>query len=302
MPEHPPRGDWHPYRLPVYWSYYRLRRRLKQPGAARRVMCWTVLPTAAIVLIFVVLGPLSDLIARHDLGALALAQRAAHLQAARETARTQLLTLGAGLFPAGALWFTARNFSLSREGQVTERYTKAIEQLGSDKIDVRIGGIYALERVARDSAKDHPTVMEVLAAFIREHSREQWPLHTSGGEAPLRTTRPDVQAAVTVLGRRNSEHDRMNRIREPEPINLAGANLSRANVRRGDLSNVQLTNAVLSHADFTGSLLEETDLTGADLTGANLTGVLLYTTRIEGAVFPLDWTVPRGWKRDPDSG
>jgi len=58
---------------------------------------------------------------------------------------------------------------------VTDRYTKAIEQLGSDKRDVRIGGIYALERVARDSPRDHPTVIEVLAAFIREHSREQWP-------------------------------------------------------------------------------------------------------------------------------
>ena len=55
---------------------------------------------------------------------------------------------------------------------MTDRYTKAIEQLGSDKLDVRIGGIYALERVARDSARDHPTVMEVLTAFIREHSRD----------------------------------------------------------------------------------------------------------------------------------
>ena len=92
-----------------------------------------------------------------------------------DNARGRLLTLGAGLFAAGALVFTARNFTLSREGQVTDRYTKAIEQLGSDKLDVRIGGIYALERVARDSARDHPTVMEVLTAFIREHSREQWP-------------------------------------------------------------------------------------------------------------------------------
>jgi aspartyl-tRNA synthetase len=39
--------------------------------------------------------------------------------------------------------YTARNFTLSREGQVTDRYTKAIEQLGSDKPDVRTGGIYA---------------------------------------------------------------------------------------------------------------------------------------------------------------
>ena len=38
---------------------------------------------------------------------------------------------------------------------MTDRYTKAIEQLGSDKLDVRIGGIYALERIALDSDKDH---------------------------------------------------------------------------------------------------------------------------------------------------
>jgi hypothetical protein len=78
------------------------------------------------------------------------------------------------VFAAGALIFTGRNFGLARrtfrlteQGQVTDRYTRAVEQLGSEKLDVRIGGIYALERVARDSAIDHPTVMEVLTAFIR---------------------------------------------------------------------------------------------------------------------------------------
>jgi hypothetical protein len=74
--------------------------------------------------------------------------------------------------------YTARNFRVSREGQATDRYTKAITQLGDDKPDVRIGGIYALERVARDSKKDHPAVMEVLAAFVREHS--PGPLPPSG--------------------------------------------------------------------------------------------------------------------------
>jgi hypothetical protein len=51
---------------------------------------------------------------------------------------------------------------------VTARYTKAIEQLGSGKLDVRIGGIYALERIAHNSPQDQPAVLEVLAAFIRE--------------------------------------------------------------------------------------------------------------------------------------
>jgi MYXO-CTERM domain-containing protein len=82
----------------------------------------------------------------------------------QDPARGRLLTLGAGLFAAGALTFPAQNCRLARhtlelteQDQITDRYTKAIEQLGSDKLDVRIGGIYALERVARDSPGDHPT-------------------------------------------------------------------------------------------------------------------------------------------------
>ena len=146
--------------------------------------------------------PIADWLAHHDVGSV----KGPQLQTARDAARGRLLTLGAGLFAAGALVYTARNFTLSREGQVTDRYTKAIEQLGSDKLDVRIGGIYALERIARDSARDHPTVMEVLSAFIREHSREQWPPlpadDQSDADSEARTTRPDVQAAVTVIGRR----------------------------------------------------------------------------------------------------
>ena len=132
----------------------------------------------ALAIAWVLFVPVADWLAHHDVGSV----KGSLHETALDNARGRLLTLGAGLFAAGALVFTARNFTLSRrtfelteQGQVTDRYTKAIEQLGSDKLDVRIGGIYALERIARDSARDHPTVMEVLTAFIREHSREQWP-------------------------------------------------------------------------------------------------------------------------------
>jgi hypothetical protein len=90
-----------------------------------------------------------------------------------------VLTHGAGLFAAGALVFTAQNFVLTRrtvellrrtldlteQGQVTDRYTKAIEQLGSDRPDVWIGGIYALERVARRVVRNR--VVEKTAAATR---------------------------------------------------------------------------------------------------------------------------------------
>lgn len=87
----------------------------------------------------------------------------------------------------GGLYYTAQTLRTSQEtlrvnqktlettqqGQITERFSKAIEQLGSDNLAIRLGGIYALERIARDSAYDHWTVMEVLTAYIRENA--PWP-------------------------------------------------------------------------------------------------------------------------------
>jgi Pentapeptide repeats (8 copies) len=272
-----------------------------------RIAGWTLAAilalAAAVVVIVVLFGPVTDLIARHDAGAVTGPKRAAALQSARDAARGRLLQLGAGLFAAAALIYTARNFGLSREGQVTDRYTKAVEQLGSDKpLDVRIGGIYALERVARDSARDHPVIMEVLAAFVREHSREQWPPKADNeprDAPPERSTRPDVQAAVTVIGRRNPRHDRQ-RINlaavglpgadltganlahaylddadltgaDLADVNLAGARLQRAYLYRANFHGANLAGAVLTRANLTHAYLDEADLTGADLTNVDIT-------------------------------
>ena len=229
------------------------------------------------------LWPLTDVIAAHDVGLITGSLRASRLQTAREAVRTQLLTLGAGVFAASALWFTARNFILARrtfelseQGQVTDRYTKAIEQLGSDRLDVRIGAIYALERVARDSARDHATVMEVLAAFIREHSHEQWPLPKPGTDVPKRQSRPDVQAAVTVIGRRNANHDRGR-------INLTHADLTAADLTGAHLQGVGLTGAHLTDADLTRAQLSGANLEGAHLIGAHLHDADLTGANLEGA-------------------
>ena len=227
---------------------------------------------------------------------------------------------------------------LDRQGQLTDRYAKAIDQLGSEKLDVRIGGIYGLERLARDSARDHPTVMEVLTAFIREHSREQWPPPDPySSREQERSTRPDVQAAVTVLGRRDQNRD-------TRPIDLTGADLGRADLTGADLTGADLTGAWLNHADLTGATLGDahlrgtalwnadltdprllgTDLTGADLRGANLTGATLTgaprdsaghdtpvptnLTRADltGEIFtdarwPERAAPPQGWQRHPGS-
>lgn len=249
---------------------------------------------AAIVGAWALLWPLTDLIAAHDVGRIAGPQRAVHLQSAHEAVRTQLLTLAAGIFVAGALWFTAQNYRLSRQGQVTDRYTKAIEQLGSDKLDVRIGAIYALERIARDSARDHPTVMEVLAAFVREHSSERRPpqaTDSAGTREPDRPIRPDVQAAATVIGRRNPRDGRQRvdltstdlRRADLTSADLAEADLTSADLRRANLIGANLTGAVLWIANLAGAVLWNVNLAGALLWNANLTGADLREANLTGA-------------------
>lgn len=64
-------------------------------------------------------------------------------------------------------------------------------------MDVRIGGIYALDRIARDSKRDHWTVMQALSAFIRDHSHEPWPVDKEGEQQGERETRPDIQIALS---------------------------------------------------------------------------------------------------------
>lgn len=102
-------------------------------------------------------------------GDVANASPDARLQAA-SSFRTALVAGLAGLAALGSLIMTTRTYRLTQQEQLTDRYTKAIDQLGSDKLDVRMGGIYALERIAVDSQRDHPTAVEVLSAFVREHS------------------------------------------------------------------------------------------------------------------------------------
>jgi hypothetical protein len=285
-----------------------------RPGPIRWAIWISVAAASALLLAYLLIWYGPDVIARHDVGDVTGQLRIFRLQQARDAARGRLLTLGAGLFAAGALIFTAQNYRLGRrtlevavQGQVTDRYTRAIEQLGSKKLDVRIGGIFGLERVAHDSARDHPPVMEVLAAFVREHSREQWSWPAAAGPAhpaiPRRAIRPDVQAALTVIGRRHARLDR-------ERVDLTAAVLPFALLLGADLSRIRLVGADLSDAVMHGALLVGTNLTDANLSDAelndaNLTGAILTGARLEGADLTgarIDDPVPAGWIRDAQTG
>jgi hypothetical protein len=210
------------------------------------------------------------------------------------------------------------NLRISQEGHITDRFSKAIDQLGNrESLAVRIGGIYALERIARDSKRDHWPIMEILTAFVRQSTKwkdesdqepeEDWP------ETPA-----DIQAILTVLARRTRTYNKG----EDQPLvldstdlrnthleqahlegailwsahldgavlcqarleesrlttaSLAGANLTEAHLEGATLSVTVMDHAILSGAFFNGATVDRVSLEGADLTGAHLEGVDLST-------------------------
>ncbi|MBE9090238.1 pentapeptide repeat-containing protein [Microcystis aeruginosa LEGE 11464] len=200
---------------------------------------------------------------------------------------------------------------LIQERLITERFSKAVEQIGNPKEEVVIGGIYSLERIAKDSPKDQWTIMEVLTSYIRKNSpipsniEQLEPEERQEALEKLPSVSIPVQAALTVIGRRKVENDQagdnLAETTDPNKIkildlsrtnlreaNLDGAYLNRANLiganlNRANLNGAYLYRAYLNRANLYGAHLNGAYLFGANLYGANLNGADLYGADLYGA-------------------
>jgi uncharacterized protein YjbI with pentapeptide repeats len=236
-------------------------------------------PVVVVGLAILLLGPVSSLIAGPVVHDLEGREEVVAINAVRQLL-LQTIAGSAGLI---VVVFTARTYLLNRRGQVTDRYAKAIGMLASDKLDERIGGVYALEHVMIESERDHETVVQVLAAFVREHAPAPtattsgppagaWRDHSSAGApSPPETNEPtepaaDIQAAVTVIGRR------------PQREEIRGLDLRRIDLRGADLSGARL-----EHADLRKSHFKNANLIGAHLRRANLIDAHLEHAYLRGA-------------------
>jgi pentapeptide repeat protein len=219
---------------------------------------------------FVIPGRLVD-DARFDDAASNAATEEKRLKARNDVRTVGVQLVGAlALIVGGAL--TWRTVWLTREGQITDRLTKAIEQLGEhEKTSVRVGAIHALGRVARDSRVDHPAVMAILG----EHLRASHPAVDETGEplAARRGVDPEVRAVAMVLRARRPRWD-------PEQPQL---NFSRIDFRNAPLQGVDLKATDLRQSNFRGAYLSDADLTDAQLTRATLSGASLQRCKLKGA-------------------
>jgi len=160
-----------------------------------------------------------------------------------------------------------------RDGQITDRLSRAVDQLGQDgpdKVNVRVGGIYALARIMRDSEEDEPAVIEILCAFLRRNGVESSPAAGMQRSSPL-----DIKAAIAVLGGRP----------KPERYHLDALVVPMLFMPGESLTHVSLAGARLPSAHLAGLELTDAELSGgADLSNANLTGATLINVRFGSAM------------------
>ncbi len=238
-----------------------------------------------------------------------------------------LIQLLGGAFFFVTAYFTWRNVKnaelniiATEEKQITERFSKAIEHLGSEKLEVRLGGIYSLERIAKDSEKDYWQIIEVLTAFVREKyslERKQKPFNFSETneerereyyeryqheqeygyddyeEVPKKSPNQEyihpasveVQAVLNAIGRRIKPQNSP----EEESIDLSRTelsgvfltgNLRGVNFEGSNLQWAKIKDANLSCSNFSGAKLEVVEIENTDLQDASFQDATLQWSKL----------------------
>jgi hypothetical protein len=196
---------------------------------------------------------------------------------------------------------TDETLRLTEQGQVTGRFTRAIEALGATddngrkQLEVRLGAIYSLDRLYEDTRTVRDEVIDILAAYIRRHSINR---------ADESRVSEDVSAAFAVI-----EH----RAESAVDVNLSGAaddwrpfagghlaaprfhdvqfsdadfelwSLPAALFDRAELVNARFPGACLAGASFEDSNLRNADFSNADLHDAEFHGAKLRGASFSGA-------------------
>jgi uncharacterized protein YjbI with pentapeptide repeats len=232
---------------------------------------------------------------------------------------------------------TERQTKAQEEGLITDRINNAVRNLGADKqasngpdqtaiwvpnIEVRIGAILELERLAKAHLEVHVQIMEILCTYIRENAKaedakalptllqslddlesgepissgsalkldhELWEDFRSENNyimsewiSALANVRSDVQLALTVIGRRSSQQAA--REESNKGLNFI-VNLDGTNLQGADLSDLNFQSASFKAANLQSASLFGTNLRGASFDKTMMQGTNLYRAKLEYAMF-----------------
>ncbi|RIK56228.1 hypothetical protein DCC62_30600 [candidate division KSB1 bacterium] len=229
-----------------------------------------------------------------------------HAELENEYRKTLAQIIGGAIFLL-SLFIAWKNIETTKESQFTDRYLRAIEQLRNENMEIRIGAIYALDRIAKESKDGYIAVIQVLSHYVRANSpylpkgAENIPHNDSFTNRPNNLSKndlpDDIQAIIAIIRTREPFRLTLERYFEIDlsnsnlqganfiKANLAGINFSGSNLRgaifiEANLHSTNFTDAVLANAT-----IENTNAKNAIFMNADLRNASLFSTSVYGAKF-----------------
>ena len=153
-------------------------------------------------------------------------------------------------------------------------YQKGAEMLGSDLLAVRLAGIYALDRLAREHPSEYYLqVKRLFCSFVR------FPIRDDHGARAELNVRDDIQQIMWALRDRTDEH------RVLDSDDTQGFDFTGADLRRSQLMGFSASRASFSHTDLSPSSLTRANLPGASFAYADASNVEFDDALLESALF-----------------
>ena len=178
---------------------------------------------------------------------------------------------------AGAATAQAEANKGAEDGRRQERLKNAIEHLGHASDSVRLGGVYELFHLAKDTEDLRQTVLDILCAYIRRTTGEVEYRKECGAKPS-----EEIQSLLTLLFVREYATFKGCHV-DLQGSWLNGAVLHRAHLRGADLSRTHLQGAKLPEAYLQGAELSAAQLQDAYFRGAYLQGAKLSNAHLQGA-------------------
>ena len=202
-----------------------------------------------------------------------------------ESGSTTIRNLGlvlAGLIALPlAIWrglVAQRQADAAQQSLRNERYQKGAEMLGHERLSVRLGGIYALKRLAEEYPEEyHVQIMRLFSAFALHPTADEAHVEDVRIKFVIPRLREDVQAVIQAIGRRNRKNINLER---EDGFDL---DLTNTYLMLGDLREANLAHAILTRADLRRATLTGADLSGATLNKTKLSDAILSDTILSGA-------------------
>lgn len=188
-----------------------------------------------------------------------------------------------------------RQANTAEQGLITDRISKAVEQLGAEKtvkkngqestqpnLEVRIGGLYALERIAQQNVEEHIQIMDILCAYVREKLN----FRDKSQNAPKQPLPDDVSTVFKIISRRSETQKEKEDAWHGHDGQRYKFDYQLCNFANFNIWNLNFQNANFEHCDFSNSHLHQCKFEASVFFGALFNKTKFSHTEFREASFP----------------